>query len=360
MSKFTYIVKEEDSGLAIKSILKLRFGFSSRMMTKFKQNDAVSLNGTPAKGWMTPVIGDKLEIILPDEKSEFEAENIPVTPVYEDEHLLVINKQAGYVVHPTMGQSNHTMANAIMNYMNNTGQSFKIRFVNRLDRDTSGLLIVAKNAYVQEELTKQMKKNLVRKRYVSVLCGLIDEEKGTIDAPIGRESDDRVERAVMSEEEGGYASVTHYEIIERYKHQCIQLNRCLTNGLGENGENTGFDKEDLARRYAAIDKDMFDSHMDTGKAKNCEGATLVRLTLETGRTHQIRVHTDYIGHNVAGDTLYGGEIGVFEDGKGFIPFIKRQALHAEYLEFIHPITGEKMEIQAPLPEDIAQLIEILK
>ena len=152
MSKFTYTVTTEDEGQPVKWIIRNRFSFSARMRTKIKHGELATLNGEKALGWLPVAAGDVIEINLPDEKSDFEAEDIPISVVFEDDDLLVINKQAGIVVHPTMGQPRHTMANAVMYYMEKTGQSFKIRFVNRLDRDTSGLLIVAKNAFAQEEL----------------------------------------------------------------------------------------------------------------------------------------------------------------------------------------------------------------
>ena len=188
------------------------------------------------------------------------------------------------------------MANGIMQYMLDTNQSFKIRFVNRLDMNTSGLLVVAKNSHSQDELTKQMKENIIQKRYVALVKGIVEKDKGTIDAPLGRPDPERVERGVM---EGGYPSVTHYTVLERYP----------------------------------------------------KGYSLVELLLETGRTHQIRVHMSHIGHPVLGDHLYGGEN----------PWlIERQALHAYKLSFNHPVTGEFMELEAPMPEDMKETIEKLK
>ena len=297
MSKFSHIVTEEDAGLAVKSIIRCRFTFSSRLKTKLKKNNLVYLNGKPIEGWKTPAVGDVITVELPEERSDFEPEQITILPVYEDDDLLVINKQPGYVVHPTKGQPAHTMANGVMQYMIDTNQSFKIRFVNRLDRDTSGLLIVAKNSYSQEELTKQMKQNIVKKRYNAVVKGIIEEDSGTIDLPIGRPDLDHVQRGVMAE--GGHESVTHFKVIERY-------------------------------------------------AKESQGYTLIELLLETGRTHQIRVHMSHIGHPVIGDNLYGGEN---------VLLIERQALHARYLSFNHPVTGKPMEVEAPLPEDIEKLIK---
>lgn len=361
MTTFRYTVTEKDEGLAVKSIIKQAFGFSSRMMIKFKQNESLRLNGESVPGWVRPKAGDLIEIDLPEERSDFEPEDIPLEVVFEDEYLLIINKQPGYVVHPTMGQPRHTMANAIMHYMQTAGQSFKIRFVNRLDRDTSGLLIVAKNAYVQEDLTKQMKRNEVHKRYEALVCGMLESDEGTVNVPIGRENPDLVERGVLAEELGGSPSVTHYKVLERIEGEHIRLFKSVTNGLSPLGENTGFDREDLERLYASLgDKEISDL-TEQGRAGICSGMTRVELLLETGRTHQIRVHMGYLGNNVVGDTLYGGVLGDMQKDAGsgarFTPLIDRQALHAKSLEFIHPVTRQQVRFDAPLPQDMIKIIK---
>jgi 23S rRNA pseudouridine1911/1915/1917 synthase len=178
-----------------------------------------------------------------------------------------------------------------MKYMLDHHQSFKIRFVNRLDMDTSGLIVVAKNAHSQADFMKQSQAGKVEKRYLALVKGWMTENEGTIDLPIGR-PEGQVQREVM---EDGQPSITHYTVVKR-----------------------------------------FDS-----------GYTLVELLLETGRTHQIRVHLTHLGHPIVGDHLYGG-------GNAFL--IERQALHAKYLSFRHPITGENLKLSAELPEDIKNLI----
>lgn len=297
-NKFKYTVTAEDEAenLSYKEVIRKNFTFSSRLMTKLKQNELVFINGEKIKMYKPAKEGDIITITLPEEKSDFIPEPIEVTPVYEDSDLLIINKQPGYVVHPTKGHPVHTMANGIMQYMLDTNQSFKIRFINRLDMNTSGLLAVAKNSHSQDEFTKQMKENRVEKRYVAIVKGILENDHGTIDAPLGRPDPESVERGVM---EGGYPSVTHYTVLERYP----------------------------------------------------KGYSLVELLLETGRTHQIRVHMSHIGHPVLGDHLYGGE-------KPWL--IERQALHARRLAFDHPVTGQHMELEAPLPQDMLDAIEKLK
>jgi len=188
------------------------------------------------------------------------------------------------------------MANGIMNYMLENQKNFKIRFINRLDMDTSGLLVIAKNSHCQDDMSRQMAENGVTKKYVAVVDGLIAEEEGTVDLPIDKEHEDHVKRAVV---EDGYPSVTHYTVLERLP----------------------------------------------------KGYTYVELELETGRTHQIRVHMSHLGHPIVGDVLYG---------KASVWLIERQALHARYLSFRHPVTGRFMELEAPLPEDMEVLLDKLR
>ena len=295
-NKFQYIVTEEDRGISYKELVRSNFTFSSRLMTKLKQNNLVFINGESIKMYLPATPGDIITIELPEETSNFIPEPIDIHPVFEDSDLLIINKQPGYVVHPTKGHPLHTMANGIMKYMIDTNQSFKIRFINRLDMNTSGLLAVAKNSHSQDEFTKQMKENKVAKRYAAIVKGIIKEDSGTVNAPLGRPDPERVERGVM---ENGAPSVTHYKVLKRYE--------------------TGY--------------------------------TLVELLLETGRTHQIRVHMSHIGFPILGDHLYGGEN----------PWlIERQALHARYLSFYHPVSGKWMEVEAPLPDDMLETIEKIK
>lgn len=337
--KFVYVAKPEDEQFEIKDIVRHNFTFSSRLRTKLKKNNAIYLNGEPVLGWKKPKAGDVISVRLPEEMSDFEPEDIPVYPVFEDDDLLIINKQPGHVVHPTRGQPNHTMANAIQKYMLDTGQSFKIRFVNRLDRDTSGVLVIAKNSYTQEELTKQMKANEVRKYYAALLCGIIEDDSGTVNVPIGRPDPDRIERGVLPEEEGGYASVTHFKVIGRHKEEFLKLGPELT-------VEAGF----VEGKPRNIPESELPELMSEGLVKMTEGYTVAELLLETGRTHQIRVHMGHLGHHVVGDTLYGGVLSKNENGI-YVPIAKRQLLHARRLCFTHPVTKKYIEVEAPLPAD---------
>ena len=295
MSKFNYSAKQDDAGRTVKELLRRNFSFSSRMMTRFKQNHCILLNGKPVK-INTPVnLGDVINIDFPDEKSDFLPENVPIIPVFEDDDLLIINKPAGYVVHPTKGHPAHTIANGLTRYMSDTNQLFKIRFINRLDMDTSGLLIIAKNAHCQEEIIKQMQRNKLIKKYLAVVRGIPENSEGMIDAPIGHPEPEKVSRGVTA---SGSPSVTRYKVLEKYE----------------------------------------------------KGYSLLELTLETGRTHQIRVHMSHIGHPVVGDHIYGGEN---------VLLIERQALHAHFISFLHPITEKHIEVSAELPDDMRRLLNKL-
>ncbi|MEG0918377.1 MAG: RluA family pseudouridine synthase [Anaerovoracaceae bacterium] len=295
---FKYIVTEEDfkSNLAITAIMKQKFDFSSRLRTKIKKNEGMLLNGNKVPSWIVPKPGDEITIIIPTEKSHFEPENIPINIIYQDADLLILNKQPGIVVHPTNGHPCHTLANGVAKYMIDNDQHFKIRFINRLDMDTSGLLALAKNSHSQDSFVKQMKVHKVKKQYLAIVIGIIENDHGTIDLPIGRPDPNKIARAVTPE---GSPCVTHYEVIQRYN----------------------------------------------------KGYTLVKLTLETGRTHQIRVHLSHIGYPIVGDHLYGGEK---------IHLIERQALHAAHLSFYHPVTNAHLKLDAPLPTDMAELLKKLE
>ncbi len=211
--------------------------------------------------------------------------------VFEDEHIMIINKPAGMPVHPSQGNYGNTLANGIAAYMESQDREFVFRAVNRLDRDTSGLLVIAKHMLSSCILSDQVKDHAIHREYAAIVCGKT-EPCGTIDAPIARKDGSTIERIVDSER--GESAVTHYRTLAYNE------------------------KTDLS---------------------------FVRLLLETGRTHQIRVHMKHIGHPLPGDFLYNPDY----------RHIERQALHSAYLRFTHPITGEKLEFHAPLPDDMAVL-----
>lgn len=251
MAKYEHVVTEDEYGMSINTILRLNYRFSSRFKTKIKYQKLIDLNGTPTPGYIKPEVGDIIGVRLPEESNDFPAEDIPLDVIYEDDDLLIINKQPGIIVHPTKGHPEHTIANGLMKYMADTKQNFKIRFANRIDMDTSGIIVVAKNANAQNALASQMRRGTVKKKYIALVEGIVAEDHFEIDLPIGRPDPISIQRTVMYE--GGKDALTEVDVLERY-----------------------------------------------------EAHTLVEVTLHTGRTHQIRVHLSHIGHPIAGDALYGG------------------------------------------------------
>lgn len=293
---FSYTVTTEDIGSDIKKLLRSKFDFSSRLRAKIKREQLVRLNGALIDGWIKPEVGDVLTIDLPEESSGFTPQDIPLDILYEDDSLLILNKRPGFIVHPTKGHPANTLANGVMKYILDTGRPFKIRFINRLDMDTSGIVAVAKNAHSQADFMKQSQAGQVEKEYVAITSGQIEADQGVIDLPIGKLQEDQVKRGVVPD---GRPSITHYTVTERFKSDY----------------------------------------------------THVRLSLQTGRTHQIRVHLAHIGHPIVGDHLYG-------TSNAFL--IERQALHAARLSFPHPVTGKRLTIDAPLPEDMRTLLAMLR
>ena len=386
MSEFTYKVTTEDEGKALKAIVKEQFAFSSRLMTKLRKGKLITVNGEDFPSWIPLKAGDIIKVDMPEERSEFPPENIPIDVVYEDEYILVVNKQPGLVVHPTKGKPNHTLLNGLMYKIlseageleaeeTGAGESaagkpaanadvsqpaegsdaparppvYKIRLVNRLDMNTSGLMIVAKDAYCQNDLVHQMKTDSMEKRYLAIVEGILKDDCGSLITPIGIPDENEVERWLLPEDDGGQLSVTHFEVKER-----IASPHSMVFGTAETA-GKGFPYEE----------------------KIIDGYTLVELRLETGRTHQIRVHMASMGHPVVGDHLYchgdpfeyrrvygdprpplTGEKGPRGDTNPEVvsEIIGRQALHAYCLEFRHPITEEKIHLETGLPDDMKAAI----
>ncbi|MVO74836.1 RluA family pseudouridine synthase [Paeniclostridium sordellii] len=242
---------------------------------------------------------------LKDKLAEYEVETYTVfgdpgpeiikKSVDDDFDLIMVNKPPFMVVHPTKSHVDNTIANGVTDYITKKGEKVKIRFVNRLDMNTSGLVIVAKNAYAHHTLSTDMSNNKVEKKYITIVKGILENDFGTIDEPIYRQEEDSIKRIV---DERGQRSVTHYKVLQRLND-----------------------------------------------------ATVLEVKLETGRTHQIRVHMNYIGHGIIGDELYG-----YVDES----LINRQALHAYSLEFSQPRTKENLSFIAEIPDDMKKLIEKLK
>ena len=312
MERFIFTAGPEDDGVELKKLVKQRFRFSSRFMTKVKYQDLLRVDGQPAPGWHKAAQGQVIEVLLPEEGSHFEPQDIPISILYEDEDLLFIDKQPGVTVHPTKGHPDGTVANGLMKLLRERSDEFKIRFVNRLDMDTSGVLLVAKNSHAQAELNRQMNTGETCKLYYAVCSGFLPEDEFTIDAPIGSPFPGSKSRAVI---EGGYPSTTEVRVLRRFPPVSGEI-------TSESGLHT----------FSA------------------EGASLAEIRLLTGRTHQIRVHFAYIGHPLLGDPLYGGDTSV----------LGRQALHAHSFSCLRPITKERLTVESPLPEDITEMLRRLE
>lgn len=278
----------------VKEIIKSYFQISDRLLIKLKREKRIFLNNAPVYVTEKVSVGDVLRL---DMNFKEESDNIIPTKmnldiVYEDNYFLIINKQINMPVHPSCNHYENSLSNGIKYYFNLIGLKKKIRPINRLDKDTSGIVIFAKHEYIQEMLIRQMKDHTFKKEYLAILEGNLSKTSGTIKAPIARKAGSIMEREIS---EKGETAISHFELIKNFENYC-----------------------------------------------------LVKYTLETGRTHQLRVHSKNIGHSILGDTLYGSPSNL----------ISHQALHAYKVTFIHPITKELLTLEAPLPLDMQNLIRI--
>ncbi|MGL5634021.1 MAG: RluA family pseudouridine synthase [Sarcina sp.] len=300
MSMLTKIVEKEYHDTKIKPYLKDVMGLSSRFLKKAGKEDRVRVNGKAVFMNFMISTGDKIEVDLQrDESQDIEAEDIEIEVVYEDDDILVLNKKPFMVVHPTKNYNTGTLANGIINYFQKTNQNCIVRLVSRLDMNTSGLIIIGKNQFAHMRLSDEMKTERFEKRYLALVHGNLENKEGTINKPIYRLGGQTIARVI---DDRGKESVTHYKVIESFRD-----------------------------------------------------ADLVECLLETGRTHQIRVHMQSIGHPIFGDELYAKEF--FEADKAYI---ERQALHAYGLDFYSPRTEKKLSLRADLPYDFKDAIEKLK
>ncbi|MBN2898794.1 MAG: RluA family pseudouridine synthase [Clostridia bacterium] len=287
-----YEVELEEAGLPVSQILTEKMQMSSRGIRKAKSLNLLTRNGKRTSASELVSAGDRVCVRFEKEKNIFEPDQaIEIDVVYEDCDVLVINKQPFVVVHPTKGHPTGTIGNGVAYYFSKSDDDRKIRFINRLDRDTSGLMLIAKNSYAQQAISNQMINNTVKKGYRAIVSGHLDQVEGTLDYPIDRETEGDILRKVLPH---GLPSVTHYKVIKEYEHY-----------------------------------------------------SFVEIILETGRTHQIRVHFSHIGHVLVGDELYGGNH----------KHINRQALHCYEMAFDQPRTGERISLICPCPEDMRILLE---
>lgn len=285
----------EDENLTLKEVLLDKLNFSVRSLSKMKRYKTVKVNNKYVRPADKINKGDLIEVKIDEDMADFKPQDLKLPILYDDFDIIMLNKPPFMVVHPTKSHFENTIANGVTHYVLGKNENVKIRFVNRLDMNTSGLVIVAKNPYAQFVLSSDMKEDKVEKMYIAVVKGVVKEDFGTINEPIYRPTDDSIKRIVH---EDGQPSVTHFEVLQRLND-----------------------------------------------------ATVLKLKLETGRTHQIRVHLNHIGHGIIGDELYG-----HVDEK----LINRQALHAFSLKLKQPRTREDLEFKAPLPKDMEELIEKLK
>lgn len=304
------IVVERD-GERLDSFLADRLELSRSRLEQLIASGDVTVDGAVPKKRYRPKAGDRIQVRVPPPAPAHAApEDIPLDIVYEDADLLVLNKPAGLVVHPAPGHRSGTLVNALLHHVDDLsgiGGVLRPGIVHRLDRDTSGLMIVAKNDRAHERLSNALKRRKIHRRYLTACWGHLAEDAVTVEAPIGRHTSERKKMGVV---EGGRRAVTHFRRLERWR-----------------------------------------------------AADLVSAELETGRTHQIRVHLQHIGHPVVGDQVYGAgrERGFSGPERGWAATlakgVPRQFLHATELRFEHPTTGEQVIFDAPLPADLEAIAE---
>lgn len=280
----------------IDKYLAEELGISRSTVKKMIDEGFVLVNGKKAKASL--ILSEADELFVKDgfiKEASFEAEDIPINIVYEDDDLLVINKKSGMVVHPGNGNTSGTLVNALMHYTKNLSnkEAFRPGIVHRIDKDTSGLMLVAKNVKAHDILAEGFKNKTIKREYIALVCGVIQEDSGVIDAPIGRDAKDRKKMCVTSE--NSKKAVTHFKVLKRYEHY-----------------------------------------------------TLLKLILDTGRTHQIRVHMKYIGHPVYNDPVYG---------KAYNDF--GQFLHSASIDFEQPTTHEHLHFECDVPKEFQDFLDTL-
>ena len=289
-----YIIDEDSAGLRVEQFLR-RKRYSGQNLSEIKRMPkSILVNGVHYYMRQELSKGDHLQVRICETKNseKIPPTNLPLDIIYEDEDLLVLNKPAGMPIHPSLNNYTNSMANALAYYFQSQGKPFIFRCCNRLDRDTSGLTIVSKHLVSGSILSDMTKYREVHREYLAIARGSVTPSEGTIQAPLGRKEGTIIERTV--DWEHGEDAVTHYKVV-----------------------------------------------------KEANGHSLVSLRLETGRTHQIRIHMKYLGYPLIGDYLYNPDM----------EYMTRQALHSHHMEFTHPITGEHMSFTAPLPEDMARVMQ---
>ncbi len=295
------ICAKEDKIRLDKYLAKEKPELSRSMIQKLIEEEQILVNGCPVRISYLVQMQDDITIEVPEVKEAgIRAQDLPIDIIYEDQDIILVNKPKGMVVHPANGNPDGTLVNAIMakckDGLSGIGGELRPGIVHRLDKDTSGLLIVAKNDHAHIQMSDQIKEHKVQKTYLALVKGIVKENEATIQMPIGRSTQDRKKMAVRKD---GKEAITHFRVLTRYLHH-----------------------------------------------------TLLEVKIETGRTHQIRVHMAQIGHPVVGDMVYSSGKNAFG--------VEGQMLHAQKLDFTHPRTGEKMHFEAPLPRYFNEVLEKLE
>ena len=292
-------IKVSNGDVRIDTFLSSETEYSRSRLSKFIKEGQVLVNGKTISSSFKVKEGDIVWFNdVQDEEIDVTAEKMDIDIVYEDDYLAVINKKSGIVVHPAVGNYFHTLVNGLMYHFNNISKEGTIRpgIVHRLDKDTSGLMVVAKNDLVHDKLSNMIKEKQVERKYLALVWGTIKHEKGTIDAPIGRDLNNRQKYTVT--DINSKDSITHFKVLERFKD-----------------------------------------------------VTLVECKLDTGRTHQIRVHMEYIGHPVVNDPVYGKRKIINDFG---------QMLHSKSIRFVHPVTDEELFFEVDPPKEFIDILEKFK
>lgn len=295
-----YVVTPEDAGMTVEQIIREKLAVSGRMLQRLTRSKGVQLNRKAPFLGRQAKAGDRVSVRIGEQKrpeADFPVsksgaivpEEIPVEILFEDEHFIIVNKPDGMMVHPVNQEQTGTLVHALAAYLLKRGESPAVHAVHRLDKETTGAVLIAKSSYAHQLADRILREGGIDREYLAIVSGRVARDTGTIDAPIARDPSHKTKRQVSDR---GEPAVTHYQVVAR-----------------------------------------------------AETSTLVRVRLETGRTHQIRVHFAHIGHPVAGDTLYGAPRS----------FIKRQALHAERLAFTHPVSKREIKAKAALPADLARV-----
>ena len=303
MEIYDYTVEKEESGIRIDRYLAEKdSGLSRSFLQKLLKEGQITVGEKAAKSNYKVRENDRIHLEIPDSSEpDIVPENIPLDILYEDDYVLVVNKPKNMVVHPSAGHTSGTLVNAVMahcgEHLSGINGVLRPGIVHRIDKDTTGALLICKDDVVHRDLAEQLKEHSIKRRYRAVVQGNLKEAEGTVNAPVGRHPTDRKKMAINHK--NGKEAITHYKVLERF-----------------------------------------------------EQATYIECRLETGRTHQIRVHMASLGHPLLGDTVYGSSKNPYH--------LQGQALHAMILGFVHPITGEYLEFEAPLPEYFSKLLEKLR